>query len=158
MNCKYQAAVSVFSWNFCSGLQKIFQRLKFSIDLSKYSADQEYDSNSASNIGKLFQTENLLEWWRILGLLLFEVLPNLKLYILVYLAIFWDFPWIRAFTITKHLNCPTGTIKSKTFRIRKHISRFPADLERRADEAVHLLKNLQNIWKLCFYSYFIELL
>ncbi|MBE6379267.1 MAG: RNA polymerase sigma factor RpoE, partial [Lentisphaerae bacterium] len=32
-------------------------------------------------------------------------------------------------TIAKHLNCPTGTIRSRTFRIRKHISKFLADLE-----------------------------
>ena len=31
--------------------------------------------------------------------------------------------------IAKHLNCPTGTIRSRTFRIRKHISKFLADLE-----------------------------
>ena len=34
-------------------------------------------------------------------------------------------------TIAKHLNCPTGTIRSRTFRIRKHISKFLADLEQR---------------------------
>ena len=32
-------------------------------------------------------------------------------------------------TIAKHLNCPTGTIRSRTFRIRKHICKFLADLE-----------------------------
>ena len=32
-------------------------------------------------------------------------------------------------TIAKHLNCPTGTIRSRTYRIRKHISKFLADLE-----------------------------
>ena len=31
--------------------------------------------------------------------------------------------------IAKHLNCPTGTIRSRTFRIRKHICKFLADLE-----------------------------
>ena len=34
-------------------------------------------------------------------------------------------------TIAKHLNCPTGTIRSRTFRIRKHICKFLADLEPR---------------------------
>ena len=34
-------------------------------------------------------------------------------------------------TIAKHLNCPTGTIRSRTFRIRKHICKFLADLEQR---------------------------
>ena len=33
--------------------------------------------------------------------------------------------------IAKHLNCPTGTIRSRTFRIRKHICKFLADLEQR---------------------------
>jgi len=33
--------------------------------------------------------------------------------------------------IAKHLNCPTGTIRSRTSRIRKHISKFLADLEQR---------------------------
>jgi len=33
--------------------------------------------------------------------------------------------------IAKHLNCPTGTVRSRTSRIRKHISKFLADLERR---------------------------
>ena len=32
-------------------------------------------------------------------------------------------------TIAKHLNCPTGTVRSRTSRIRKHISKFLADLE-----------------------------
>ena len=32
-------------------------------------------------------------------------------------------------TIAKHLNCPTGTIRSRTYKIRKHISKFLADLE-----------------------------
>ena len=31
--------------------------------------------------------------------------------------------------IAKHLNCPTGTVRSRTSRIRKHISKFLADLE-----------------------------
>ena len=34
-------------------------------------------------------------------------------------------------TIAKQLNCPTGTVRSRTFRIRKHISKFLADLEQR---------------------------
>ena len=34
-------------------------------------------------------------------------------------------------TIAKHLNCPTGTVRSRTSRIRKHISKFLADLEQR---------------------------
>ena len=34
-------------------------------------------------------------------------------------------------TIAKHLICPTGTIRSRTFRIRKHICKFLADLEQR---------------------------
>ena len=34
-------------------------------------------------------------------------------------------------TIAKHLNCPTGTIRSRTFRIRKHICKILADLEQR---------------------------
>ena len=33
--------------------------------------------------------------------------------------------------IAKHLNCPTGTIRSRTSRIRKHISKFLTDLEQR---------------------------
>ena len=33
--------------------------------------------------------------------------------------------------IAKHLNCPTGTIRSRTFRIKKHISKFLTDLEQR---------------------------
>ena len=32
-------------------------------------------------------------------------------------------------TIAKHLNCPTGTIRSRTSRIRKHISKFLEDLK-----------------------------
>ncbi len=32
-------------------------------------------------------------------------------------------------TIAKQLNCPTGTIRLRTFRIRKHISKFLEDLE-----------------------------
>ena len=34
-------------------------------------------------------------------------------------------------TIAKQLNCPTGTVRARTFRIRKHISKFLADLEQR---------------------------
>ena len=34
-------------------------------------------------------------------------------------------------TIAKQLNCPTGTVRSRTSRIRKHISKFLADLEQR---------------------------
>ena len=34
-------------------------------------------------------------------------------------------------TIARHLNCPTGTVRSRTSRIRKHISKFLEDLERR---------------------------
>ena len=32
-------------------------------------------------------------------------------------------------TIARHLNCPMGTIRSRTARIRKHISKFLEDLK-----------------------------